>query len=94
MGRTVIYTEIYGENKPLRVWAEEYGLTYNLLFARYQKGVRGESLIEPYEEDKLTDDDIRKVWKGKWLFRKRKQFEAPVYWRVGFRWVWTGRKGI
>ena len=37
MGRTVIYTEIYGENKPLRVWAEEYGLTYNLLFARYQK---------------------------------------------------------
>lgn len=94
MGRTVIYTEIYGENKPLRVWAEEYGLTYNLLFARYQKGVRGESLIEPYEEDKLTDDDIRKVWKGKWLFRKRKQFEAPVYWREGFRWVWTGRKGI
>ena len=94
MGRTVIYTEIYGENKPLRVWAEEYGLTYNLLFARYQKGVRGESLIEPYEEDKLTDDDVRKVWKGKWLFRKRKQFEAPVYWREGFRWVWTGRKGI
>lgn len=94
MGRTVIYTEIYGENKPLRVWAEEYGLTYNLLFARYQKGVRGESLIEPYEEDKLTDDDIRKVWKGTWLFRKRKQFEAPVYWREGFRWVWTGRKGI
>ena len=94
MGRTVIYTEIYGENKPLRVWAEEYGLTYNLLFARYQKGVRGESLIEPYEEDKLTDDDIRKVWKGKWLFRKRKQFEAPVYWREGFRSVWTGRKGI
>ena len=94
MGRTVIYTEIYGENKPLIVWAEEYGLTYNLLFARYQKGGRGESLIEPYEEDKLTDDDIRKVWKGKWLFRKRKQFEAPVYWREGFRWVWTGRKGI
>lgn len=91
MGRTVIYTEIYGENKPLRVWAEEYGLTYNLLFARYQKGVRGESLIEPYEEDKLTDDDIRKVWKGTWLFRKRNPLQAPVYWKDNYRWTWTGK---
>ena len=94
MGRTVVYAEIYGENKPLKVWAEEYSLTYNLLAERYKEGKRGESLIEPYEEDKLTDDDIHKAWNGKWLFKKKNPLQAPVCWREGYRWVWTKRKGI
>ena len=45
--QTAIYAEIDGEIKSLKEWAKFFGMGYQTLLYRYNKGITGRALIKP-----------------------------------------------
>ena len=48
--KTEFMLEIDGEEKPIREWAELFGLGYHTILYRYKQGKRGRELIQPPRE--------------------------------------------
>ena len=67
-GKEILVT-IYGIKKPLRQWADEYDLTYEIVFERFLYGWKDENLILPERCDMLTKAIVHKLWGGRWIYR-------------------------
>ena len=72
-----VFVEINGETKTLAQWANLYGLKYDLVWKRYQKGLIGEKLIEPPSIKKIHSHIIIEDAFGKHEFKS--QTEAAKY---------------
>ena len=52
-----IYAEINGEVRTLAEWSELYGLLYRTIHKRYERGIRGEDLLD--KENELTKSALK-----------------------------------
>lgn len=99
MSFRAITVTIYGETKPIREWAKMYDLDVQTIRKRMRMGISGEDLLQPYEEDRLSVIDVRRLWHGRWVTlkeyykNKRKPIEKPVRWNKHQKWVFVG-KGV
>jgi hypothetical protein len=95
-GKEILVT-IYGTTKPLRQWAEEYDLTYEIVFERFLYGWKDENLILPERCDMLTKAIVHKLWGGRWVYRNelsRKNRKHEFRWNDTTKWVYVGRRPV
>ena len=92
MRRKEILVTIYGTTKPLRQWAEEYDLTYEIVLERFLYGWKDENLILPERCDLLTKAIVHKLWDGRWIYRNemvKKNRKREFRWNDRQRWVYV-----
>lgn len=89
-----LFAVIDGIKKPLRQWAEEYDLTYELVLQRYTNGWLSEHLIMPERCDLLSRQLVHRLWGGRWYYRnercKKKRSTEAHRWNDRQRWVYVG----
>lgn len=89
-----LFAVIDGIKKPLRQWAEEYDLTYEIVFERFLYGWKDENLILPERCDMLTKAIVHKLWGGRWIYRNemvKKNRKREFHWNNKTKWVYVGR---
>ena len=89
-----IFAVIDGIKKPLRQWAEEYDLTYEIVLERFLYDWKDENLILPERCDMLTKAIVHKLWGGRWYYRNemvKKNRKREFRWNNKTKWVYVGR---
>ena len=57
------------ETRSLYQWAQEYQINIRTIYSRYYAGERGISLLAPKKGDTLSEDDVHRLWGGKWIYK-------------------------
>ena len=89
-----LFAVIDGIKKPLRQWAEEYDLTYEIVLERFLHCWKDENLILPERCDMLTKAIVHKLWGGRWYYRNemvKKSRKREFRWNNKTKWVYVGR---
>lgn len=81
---------VFGRILSLSAIAEAYNIKNEIVYERYNSGLRGEDIVYPPEPD--WKDTVRELWKGKWKLTA----PATITKDTGYRWnakqklVWKG----
>lgn len=91
-GKEILVT-IRGITKPLRQWADEYDMPFEILYDRYAWGLTVDMLFYPEPFDRLTPSLVHHIWGGRWVYRNelsRKNRKREFRWNDRQRWVYVG----
>lgn len=61
---------VFGRILSLSAIAEEYNIKKDVVYERYNDGLRGEDIVYPPETD--YKDAVRELWHGKWKLKNLK----------------------
>ena len=92
-----LFAVIDGIKKPLRQWADEYDMPYEILYDRYAWGWTGDMLFYPEPFDRLTPSLVHHIWGGRWVYRNelsRKNRKHESRWNDTTKWVYVGRRPV
>ena len=76
------------ETKTLSDWAIEWGLQPSKVMKRYYEGIRDDGLLAPNISDRLTENDVTRLWHGKWTFVGVENVQK----KKERKWVYVGTK--
>ena len=64
---TIAFDDGTVETRSLYKWAQEYQINIRTIYSRYYAGERGMSLLAPKKGDTLSEDDVHRLWGGKFV---------------------------
>ena len=81
---------VFGRILSLSAIAEAYNIKNEIVYERYNSGLRGEDIVYPPEPD--WKDTVRELWKGKWKLTAPATItkDTGYRWNAKQKWVWKG----
>ena len=81
---------VFGRILSLSAIAEAYNIKNEIVYRRYNKGLRGEGIVYPPEPD--WKDTVKKLWRGKWVLKNSSSLTENTghRWNAKQKWVWKG----
>ena len=87
---------VFGRILSLSAIAEAYNIKNEIVYERYNSGLRGEDIVYPPEPD--WKNTVRELWKGKWKLTNPEpaalKADKEYRWNAKQKWVWKGGGSI